>query len=67
MVDITVLKRKKEKTMLLYIPKELDGKLKFRENDVYIKDGVKLNIHELRLYEELRKALKTGLTERIEE
>ena len=53
--------------MLLYIPKELDGKLKFRENDVSIKDGVKLNIHELRLYEELRKALKTGLTERTEE
>lgn len=53
--------------MLLYIPKELDGKLRFRENDAYIKDGVKLNIHELRLYEEIRKELKTGLAERTEE
>ena len=53
--------------MILFVPKELDGKIKFRENDIYVEEGVKLNMHEWLIYEEFRKDLKAGLTERIEE
>ena len=37
------------------------------EKMIYIEEGVKLNMHGWLIYEEFRKDLKSGLTERIEE
>ncbi len=51
--------------MIPYIPKELDGKLKFRENDVFVKEDVKLNDLEIKMYEEFRRDLKEELRERV--
>ena len=41
--------------MILFVPKEPDGKIKFRENDIYVEEGVKLNMHEWMIYAYLEK------------
>lgn len=41
--------------MLVIPPKEIDGKLKFRNNDVFVRDGITLTEHEMELYRNIRK------------
>ena len=52
--------------MIPWVPKEISKKIKFRNNDVLIKEGITLNEEEKKIYDKFRKNLKQGLKERIE-
>ena len=52
--------------MIPCVPKEISKKIKFRNNDVLIKEGITLNEEEKKIYDKFRKNLKQGLKERIE-
>lgn len=43
--------------MLVIPPKEIDGKLKFGNNDVFVRDGFTLTEHEMKLYRQYREEL----------
>lgn len=53
--------------MLIVAPKELQGKLKYRNNDVFVRDGVTLTEHEMELYLEFRKEHHEAILARFEE
>lgn len=53
--------------MLIVAPKELDGKIRFHDNDVLIRDGVTLTEHEMELYRDFRKEHHEAILARFEE
>lgn len=53
--------------MLVIPPKEIDGKLKFRNNDVFVRDGITLTEHEMELYRQYRKELHCARSIQFEE
>lgn len=53
--------------MLVIPPKEIDGKLKFGNNDVFIEEGVTLTEHEMELYRQYREELHRARSIQFEE
>lgn len=53
--------------MLVIPPKEIDGKLKYRNNDVFVRDGITLTEHEMELYRQYRKELHRARSIQFEE
>lgn len=51
--------------MLPITPKELSGKIKYWENDIYVKDGIKLTSEEKAIFDEYRKWLKEAQESRF--
>lgn len=53
--------------MLVIPPKEIDGKLKFGNNDVFVRDGFTLTEHEMKLYRQYREELHRARSIQFEE
>lgn len=53
--------------MQMIQPKELEGKLKYRNNDVFIRDGITLTEHEMEIYRRFRQSLREAFLARFEE
>lgn len=53
--------------MLVIPPKEIDGKLKFGNNDVFVRDGFTLTEHEMELYRQYREELHRTRSIQFEE
>ena len=48
-------------------PKELDGKLNYKNNDVFVRDGVTLSEHEIEIYRRFREHVKNAWSIQFEE
>lgn len=48
-------------------PKELDGKLDYHDNDVFIEEGVTLTEHEMKIYRRFREHVKNAWSIQFEE
>ncbi len=53
--------------MLVFAPKELQGKLKYRNNDVFVREGFTLTEHEMELYRQYREELHRARSIQFEE
>lgn len=51
--------------MLMIPPKEIKDKVRYSNNDVIIRDGVKLSPEEEKIYSAFRKELKEALDDRF--
>ena len=51
--------------MLMIPPKEIKDKIRYSNNDVIVRDGVKLTPEEERIYKVFRKELKKALEDRF--
>lgn len=52
--------------MTPFVPKELRGKLRYKDNKVYLRDGVKLNEHDTIVFNDYKANLEKELKKRWE-
>lgn len=51
--------------MLPIVPEEISGKIKFWNNDVFVKEDIKLSENEQQVFDEFRERLKKSNRERF--
>ena len=53
--------------MLVFAPKELQGKLDYKNNDVFVTEGITFNEHAMELYRQYREELHRARSIQFEE
>lgn len=51
--------------MLPIVPKELTNKIRFKNNDIYIKESIKLTDEEQKIFEKFREYLRKANKDRL--